>query len=236
MLEELYVYVEDYITQTAGSLQQGDDIILRDLLTECIAEQLTQMNSYGDAYRNFDEFKEVLQKRMNALPRTNFDLSKIDLKALDLPKWLRHTPLLERTLNFFWGVVDVGCFGLFFQGWGLWEPAKLAATIGKIPLFQWVKNQSLEKWVVGLVLSAFVLKFVESARKLADDKLTPQGRTQARWNIVTSFAESILYSTIYLNIMGKTRINNVFILSFAIFAKSLGLLSIALRPKREFFQ
>jgi hypothetical protein len=227
---------------------------LKALLKPVLKAQLELMASKNDAYRNLDEFKEVIKKRLRKIDEQKFeeyDFAKIniehvtecDLSDLNehnrnyhVSQWIRHVPLLERIMNLNWAIVDIGCVGLYLQGWHLLDTAKCSDRIGEVAVFQWVKNYQLDTWVIGLVCTGFAWKFLESVRKLSDDALTPQERRQARWNAVTSLAEVTLYSTIFANHIGKTQFNNAYLQWLAIASKSLGLLSIVTRPKHEFFQ
>lgn len=151
---------------------------------------------------------------------------------------MQRPPLLERIGNVIWTIVDVGCIGIYLQGWKLLDTAKWAAQIGQYRLFNWVKDCQLGHVVTGLVWTGFTLKLIEAVRKLTDEKLvlTSQQKRQATWDVITSTAESILFGATYLSQTGRLRINATYLLCGAIIAKSLGLLAIAVQPKREFFQ
>jgi hypothetical protein len=207
---------------------------LRNIVRGCLQAQLEKMAANNDAYRNVEEFKQVLQKRLQKVNSEDFNFSNVRLD--DVKIFLRHTPLIEKLTNFVWTLVDIGCVGLYSQGWNLIDTAKWAERMGQYPGFQWVKNQTLDTWVVGLVCAGFALKLLEASRKLQDEALTEEERDRARWNIRTSKAELIYFGIIYLNAIGQTDIANKNVQWLAIFAKSLGLLSIALRPKHRYFQ
>jgi len=130
----------------------------------------------------------------------------------------------------------VGCIGLFFQEWKLLDTAKWAERIGHVQGFHWIKSLSFETLVIGLVCTGFTLKLYEAVRKLYDEALTKEERDQARWNIVTSAAEITFYGAIYMNRIGQSAIQPSTIHWLAIFAKSLGLICIASRPARRFFE
>ncbi len=231
-----------------------DFLSLRQLLRDCLKAQLKKMDENNDAYRSLDEFKDVVYRRLIEMKKADFneyDFDRIthhDLKMVDLSdlnkknqdyhvaQWIRHVPLAERILSLNWMIVDVGCVGLYLQGWKLIDTAKWAEQIGQYPAFQWVKNHHLEKWVVGLVCTAFSWKLFEAARKLYDENLTVQQKRNARWDVVTSTAELTLFTAIFLNQIGKTHFNHAYLQWLAIGAKSLGLLNIITRPEPEFFQ
>jgi hypothetical protein len=227
---------------------------LREFLKAKLNAQLNQMLKYGDAYYNLEDFKKVLKTRLEKETAAEFNqygflqitLDQIKgVELTDLKKenedyhvayWMRKAPLTERIMNLNWMVVDWGTVAVCFQEWKILDTAKWAARIGQYPGLQWVNNFRLSSWVIGLVCSAFGLKFYEAVRKLADEALTPQEKRNACWDAVSSLGEFILYGAVFLNHIGKTRFDNVYIHCFAIVAKSLGLLSIATKPKHEFFK
>lgn len=221
---------------------------LRKAVQKCLTEQLMQMTKYNDAYRNIEEFVSIIEKRLREENGENYAFAKdyfanVDLSNLNkanpnyqVANWVRKTSLIQRIMDINWTLVDIGCVGLYFQGWKLWDTAKWADRIGQYSAFQWVKNQRLDIWVVGLVFSGFAIKLFESVRKLRDETLTPQAKRQARWDVATSLAEAVFFGAIYTNLIGRTLFNNVYLQCLAIVAKSLGLLSIATKPKPKFFQ
>ena len=237
---ELLESLTDVLLFDPAELENFDEIDenqreeLRGVIYNCLKAQLEEMKANNDAYRSVDEFKSVLQKRLRAIQNNNYDFAGVDLSHVKVT--LHHTPLLERIMNLNWAVVDMGCVCLYLKGWNLLDTAKWADRIGQYPGFQWVKNQHLDRWVVGLVFTAFAWKLLEATRKLQDEALTREERIKARWNVVTSSAELILWGTTFLKLTEKIQINSSYLYCLAIFAKSLGLLSIALRPRHQFFQ
>lgn len=239
-------FFEQGLSQERESLYQE----CLQIAKECLTEQFTHMSNTNDAYRNVEEFIKVIEARLKAKThikengqRILFDLSQINLNYLtknnpkyNVTHWIRLVPLAERIVHANWTLVNMGSPILNFRDWNLLNTAKYAEQIGQYQGFQWIKEQSLDIWVTGLVCSAFAWQLFESVRKLTDDALTPQEKRQARWDAVTSFAEIVLHGTNFLNLIGKTKIDNAYIQCFAIGAKSLGLLSIATRPSPEFFQ
>lgn len=210
---------------------------LPSVLQNCIEDQLIQMASSNDAYHNMDEFLSVLQKRLDAQSYPNFlsDLEK-DNPIYLANEWVRQATLADRIANLNWTVVDAGCIALYFQEWGLLDTAKWAERISQNSKFQWVKTQSLETWVVGVVCTGFAWKLFESTRRLFDEKLTKEAKSQMRWNAITSLGELVLFGASYTNLVGLTTFNNVYLQSFAVAAKSLGLFSIAMKPSHEYFK
>ena len=47
----------------------------------------------------------------------DYVVNGLNLNALEVH--VRYTPLLERITNVLWNIVDVGCVGLYLQGWNL---------------------------------------------------------------------------------------------------------------------
>lgn len=240
------------------ALEEMEDLFdLESIAKACLQEQLEEMRKHGYnvAYQSVEEFKSDLQYRLKSasfqqkirdklLANPNVDKGEVDnltriiantsLKDLSVP--ICHLPFLERLNNMTWTVVDLGCILLYARGWGFIDTAKWAEGIGQTQGFQWVKNQNLDSWVVGFVSVGFLLKLLEAIRKLEDEAMTPQSKRQARWDRVTSFAELIYYGSIFTNLIGKTSFNEVKLQWLAIFAKSLGLLSIAVKPDHQYFQ
>jgi hypothetical protein len=245
---------ENKIEERVKQINHADFEKLHTLLRNCLKAQLQAMHKNGDAYRNLGEFKDVVQRRLHNMKEVDFNkyefnqISLQALKAVDfsdlneknpnyhVAKWIRHVPLAERITNLNWSIVDIGCVGLYLQGWELLDTAKWAEKIGQYPVFQWVKNHQLDTWVIGLVCTAFSWKLFEALRKLLDEELTAQEKRRAIWNVFTSVAELALFGAIFLNHIGQTKFNNVHLQWLAIGARSLGTLSIVTRPEHEFFQ
>lgn len=217
-----------------GNTKEEREKGLHQKAKEYLQSQLKDMTEQSYVYRNVEEFKGVLARRLKDSEDPEYDFTTVDLAGLDVP--LRHVPLLERIANFNWAIVDIGCIGFYFHAWNLLDTAKWAEKIGQYQGFQWVRHSSLEHWVVGLLTTAFALKLVEAVRKLRDEVLTQQEIRQARWNAITSCAEVILFSSVYLNLMGLTKFNTIHIQCLTILAKSLGILSIVTKPKHQLFQ
>ena len=222
----------------------------------CLETHLEDMADKKIAYCNTDELKGVLQKHIlmwgggtiqidnngkvikpgavNPIVAANYPVVGLNLNALKVH--LRHTPLLERVTNVLWNIVDVGCIGLYLQGWNLIDTAKWAERIGKYEAFTWVKKHELETYVRVFVCGAFLAKLVEAARKLRNDALTPQERNNARNDVIVCIAELIFNGSGYLNHAGYMKISHTFIELSAIVAKFLGVWFIATKPGHEFFQ
>lgn len=250
VLEEEVGLDEDDDEDEDDNLDAADIPHLRDLATKALGNQLISMAKNGDAYPTAQAFKDTLTKHLNAVIRENgetwlreysqqkttlFDI-EVDLTNLEIE--FRHVPIGERLTNLAWAVVDLACVGMYFKEWNLLDTAKWADRVGQYQGFQWVKDSHADKWFIGALTGAFALKLLEAGRKLLDDTLTKQERLQARWNVVTSLAELNLYGSMYLHMLGRTQFSPVYIQACAIFAKSLGILSIATRihQQREFFR
>lgn len=161
-------------------------------------------------------------------------LSLADIKKIDVP--LHHVPLVERLTNWLWAIVDLQCVALYLHGWNLLDTAKWAARIGQYPGFQWIKTQSLELWVRGLVCVAYSTKLLEACRKLADERLTDAQRRDAKWHRVTSLAELVYNGAGFIDAMGLKQISPTTIHWLAIAAKTIGLLEIVTKPRHKFFE
>lgn len=224
-------------------ISQEDINALSNVIEKCLEDQLELMIAHNDAYRSLDEFIGQIKKRLEAQDIEGFDFSEIDLSELNetnpeynVSAWIRLVPTLEKITNLNWAVVDALTIAWWAKEWKFLDTAKLASNIGQYRALSWVQNHSLEYWLIGLVCTGFTWKLLEAARKLRDDALTTEEKRQARWNVVTSAAEIAFFGTIFMNIIGKTQINNAYVQLLAIGAKSLGLISIATRPRHQFFQ
>jgi len=226
---------------------------LKKIIENCLIDQLNLMNANNDGYRNLEEFVGQLEKRFRKLGHPYIDFPNIDLSKFvtkDLSKnddksndytqnvstgMVYKVPTLEKITNIHWAVVDCLTVALSLKEWGLLDTAKLAETIGQHHAFQWVKNQKLECWLIGLVCTSFSWKLLESVRRLRDEELSTNGRHQTRWDAVTSLAELTYFGSIFTNLIGKTNFSSAHVQILAITAKSLGLLSIFTRPNYEVF-
>lgn len=235
----------DYLAQEFDAEGLDNEAIeeLRAIAQKCLEDQLILMKANNDAYRSLDELIGQLQKRLLKVESDDFDFSGIDLSNLNeenpdyyVSQWIRSVPILEKITNLNWAIVDVMTIAWWAKEWKLLDTAKLATTMGQHRAFQWVQNHNLENWLIGLVCSAFAWKLLEAVRKLRDEALTTEEKRQARWDVITSLAEITFFSAIFTNLIGKTQINNAYVQMLAIGAKSLGLLSIATRPRHKFFQ
>jgi|GEM_PF-3602806 len=218
--------------EVQDKLNENDHSDVRKLVKKVLGQLLSTMASEDHAYRNFDEFKNALQVRLNKNLSEDLDLTDLQVT----PQWIRRTPFIERIINLSWFIVDIGCIGLYFQEWRLLDTAKWAAHMGQYSAFRGVKDHHLAHWVVGLVSSTFAIKLVEMTRRLQDDALTVEERRHTRWNWVTALGELVFFGTTYMDMMGQIKVNHAYLHCFAIVAKSLGLLSIVTRPKHQFFQ
>lgn len=210
-----------------------DDDALQQVARSSLEEQLKSMGENNDSYRDAGEFKECLRRRINH--KHQLDLTEGCFDALDIT--LRHVSPLKKVINGMWGIVDIGCIVLCFQGWKLVDTAKQAERIGQYPGFQWVKSGSLDTRAVGFVSLAFALQVVEAVRKLQFEALSEQDRNQAYRDIVTSFFESVFYGSIYLRNLGyQSTISFATVQCLAILAKTLGLIAIVTRPTHKYFE
>lgn len=238
------------LKQIVNSIKMQDGLgaewnsFLEKHVKDCLNKTLTEMDEKGIAFSNEKEFATVVRNRIVTIPdkynkgaNANFKFSRYNLN--DLKVQTRHVPLFEKITNLNFAVVDISCVGLYLQTWNLLNTAKWAAKLGQVSVLRWVTRITLETWVVGTVASAFAFKLIESIRRLRDDHLTKQEKTQVSWAVVTSAAEEILHSSNFMNLMGYAKINKVYLYCFAIVAKSLGVAGIVHQVEAEpydFFQ
>lgn len=229
--------------------------------TLVIEEHLKEMRALNMGYCNADQFKEVLQKRIQnteinenengdlffeikteekpkiiKAPSLNevWDLSEIEIN--DLTVTVIPATLTNKIVSVVWNIADVGCVALFLQGWGLLDTAKWSAKIGQIPGLGFVKNQRLDTWLSGICAGNYFLKFYESLRQLHDENLTAEQKRNTKWDAINSFAESVFNGAYCLNSKGYLKISNPTIQVLAIVAKGIGILNIATRPNHEYFK
>lgn len=214
--------------------QNIDEEKIKEIAQSTLEGQLKSMADINIAYEDTEKFKELLQQRVREFTFAGVDLTEVSLTNLEVT--LRRTSLMDRVVTTLFNICDIGTVGLFLQIWNLLDTAKWAARIGKIPGFQWVNNCSLDAFVSGACSLAYGLKCVESARKLHDEKLTPQERRNARWEAVNAAAEFVFNGTYFLNSTKSMQIPGTVISVFAIIAKSIGILNIVTRPDHVYFQ
>jgi hypothetical protein len=201
--------------------------------------RLRSMREHGDSYRSVDEFKNVLTRHIQRHTKNHsiFTQDQINsINLVDLTVTLRHIPVGERITNFNWKIVDILCIGFFMREWNFLDTAKWAERVGQWPSFQWVRDQHFDTLLMGLICTGFITKICEAAKKLFIDDLTQEEKTQTRWDVVASTAELAFYGAIFMNMIGKTAIAQSRICWMGILAKSLGVISIAMRPEHQFFQ
>jgi hypothetical protein len=184
-------------------------------------------------YRNVNVFKDVLINRL----KTEGIIE--ELNCDDAEKWIHPRSLLNKIISIVWTVVNTGCVISALKEWKLLDTAKLAGQIGQIPLFCWVKKQSLGHWIVGLVLTGFSLQVVEAGLKLilpSQNPLKKEEKQEAYWSVYSSLGETILFGSIFLNMIGQTQIEKRTIDYFRIGAKLVGIYKILSTPPRQYFQ
>lgn len=215
-------------------LQYQNEQELEDFAKKCLEHRFKEMDKVNSGYRSVDEFKAVLKEEIRAANNPLFVLTDVELDDFEVT--LRHIPLGERLTTLTWMTADACLVGFFVNHWKLIDIASWAESIGEIPGFHWVKNSSFDTWSYGIVCTGFGLQLYEATRKLYDEALTEQDRRNAHWKVTTSVAELVYYGSIFMNRIGQTAIEQSSIYCLAIFAKSLGLISIATRPAPLFFQ
>lgn len=214
------------VIRTQIAVDVMDDAKVLGIATECVKNELESMEKApgGVSYTDEEEFKDVLQIWV----RKQAGLENISLAALDVAR-LPVSPL-SLVHDFVWVFIELGCAGLYLQEWNLLDTAKYAEKIGGF-----ATQISLLSGVYVLLTTGFALKLCEAVRKLNYDAMTVAERNRAKWDIFTSIFEFSLYGLSYLNSVGHTAFKNSTLLWLTVIAKSFGLISIAVRPKHQFF-
>lgn len=158
------------------------------------------------------------------------------VKDVEFAKYLRKSTLLERILNVNWLVVDVACVACYLKEWQLLDLAKYAARIGQVRGLGWVNTQHFDSWFYASITSGFLIKLTIATKQLWKAESTPKEKTRARWDIVTSVAEAALYAASWAGQVGIIRRDDTRLAWITLAAKSLGVMSILVRPKYEFFE
>ncbi len=209
------------------------EVTIDNILKVCLKEHLKQMEEHNHAYQNIDDFLEALKERLSKKIEVKgvFEWKEVNVQAIkeercnDPIQWIKHVTLIDKIINWNWLAADIGCIGLFLKGWNFLDTAKWANRIGQYSVFRWVKNQTLETFMLKLACVGSTLKIFESIRKLRDDKLNEQQEKNVRWNILTSVADLAFYGTVYFNQTAKTTIPHSIIQILAIITKALGIYS-----------
>lgn len=239
------VVLKDLVSYLIASVPVGKPVPhegeLRAVVQQCLKAQLELMADKDDAYRNLGEFIGQLEKRLRKEDQDWFVESGFSglkqSEEYDLTKWFRHVPTLEKITNISWVVADVLANAWWLGvAWNIVNLDKCAETIGQYRAFAWVKNQNLETCLIGSVCVGFAWRLLESVRKLRDEKLSDIEKRQMEWNTVTDATNLVFFGAIFTNMISQTKINNTWILALSVGARSLGLLSLLIKPKREFFE
>lgn len=189
---------------------------------------------YGErgGFRNEKDVKNVLKrffiKSFQSSPIVNCEISKIDFSDLNIN--LKPISSLQRGVVYSLMCADVLCVPDFLQGWGLIDLAPYAAKIGECRFFSSIVNQPLGDYIWAGLLSGFFFQSLEAAQVLYQDHLTPEEKREAQWKLIYSAAEC-LYSISNLSRQDPWVIN-----SFALFAKSLGLVVFLAESRAVFFE
>jgi hypothetical protein len=228
--------LENVVAKLAAAYPIHDQQALRALAKNQIDLQLKIMAANDDAYHSTQDFALVLERGLKKAfqPYMGADANRIDLSDLDVPTFA--PTLVDRIVNLTWTFVNFGCVGLYASGWNLLDTGMWAHRIGQHKGFNWIKNQSLETWVRGAVCLAFSAKLFEATRKLSDERLSPNARTNAKLDAISALFEVVYQGAGYINHRAILNISPGFIHSAAIFAKGVGLVCICLRPKPNYFE
>ncbi len=235
--------LNDLVAKLTPQLPGASAEAIRTFAQSQLEAQLKAMASNQDAYRSVEEFKAVLQARIRSAEFAAHNVAAVSLTDLEVA--VVSKSLIERITSMNWIFVDIGCVGLYFQGWNLLDTEKLANSVGQCKVFGWSLNQSrafnwsvaqsLEAWVRGAVCFGYTLKLYQASRNLLTQRLTPEAKKRELWDVATSTFELIYNGAGYLNKIGALRVSPGFIFLAAIAAKGLGIVSILYKPEVKYF-
>lgn len=225
--ESLTTIIENHLYPDGGVARAEHDRIKEEIAKVCLRREFEDFEDTAGcvSYRDRDEFRNVLQNKwvrsVNGLHRISLKDLEVKLLPVSWTAWAN---------DITWMFCDIGCAGLYLQEWNLVDTAKIAERIGGV-----AKTISLEAGVYFMLSTGFALRFCEAVNKLRSGTWTVAERNQAKWDAITSIFEFTLYGASYLNAVGHLAIKNTSLLWLTVIAKSVGLISIAVKPKHQFF-
>ena len=207
----------------------------RDAMRQFAKQELTafldDMVNHDDDFSTEEEFKKFLRNwlrvRLKNDLEVKFDPAMIDLSALKIK--LKSYSQVDKVMFSGFFFADIACIPDFLQTWGVISLAPCVKAVGSIPLFSWVRSQSLGDWVWLGLLTGFVCQFVDAAQSLWKEELSPAKRREAQWVLVASVAECALCIS---NLM---KASDPLINGLALIAKSLGVKVFFVSAKVVFF-
>lgn len=200
--------------------------------------QLKQMVKEDRYYKNFDLFKEDLEERI----RKDEKYSTLVLGD-DLIRAFHSLSLLETVSHICFTALDLVCVPFFLHEWDLLNPVKgavsaavdwvglgsIAKGMGEIRIFQWAGQYSLGDWVTGLCCAGLGVQFVEAARELHDENLTPKEKLNTQWKLAAAGTEFVY------NVASLLQASQVTLIALAIIAKTIGILRFVAQKPIEIF-
>ena len=171
-------------------------------LEEMISEEISQANQAS-----------------NQAASGNFKFSS----SLNENKWLHQPSLAERIIGLNWSAVDCVCVAWWFHEWKFIDAKKFAASMGQLTVFQAVKGEILDNWLIGLICTGCAFELLEDSRKLCFDTLRPEERQKALGSVFSNGASLVFYSVVFSNMIGQTAIAASYVHTLAVCSRSIGL-------------
>jgi hypothetical protein len=221
--------------QAFAAHQQGtDEGGLKALVRSILVKLLKNMYDLDYSFRDVDQFKNALQERFDGPDGVQLrQIGVLDLTGLKIP--LKPVFLLDRKIKIDWLGVDIATVLFNCKEWNLVDTAHLANQVGRYSALSLLKSQSLLAWVLGAVCLGYSLEFAKAGCQLLFAKhLTGDERKRARWSLIASLGEAILFGSLFLDDRQFMQIPSASIFKIAIFSRSLGILSIVNKPAKEF--
>ncbi|MBA3721709.1 MAG: hypothetical protein H0W88_04845 [Parachlamydiaceae bacterium] len=214
----------DFNKERDESIKQFARHSLNDFLEHISDEDIT--------YRYPEQLKKDLKKwlihDLNFHELKDCNPAKVNFTKLEIP--LKKLPILDFLSKCCFTVTTIGWVPSFLQSWGVIDLSFVTNAMGRYKALKWLSGQSLDKWLTAGLCLAYVFKFIESSRILRQNSSSPNDKSMARWDAVTSATEFIFNFTIIKNV------TQTFIVFSMLIAKSIGLFSIMWKPSPQFFE
>lgn len=180
----------------------------------------------------FENSHLFLEKLQNWLLAADIQKNYQELNVMDLLLQLKRKSLPSKIISLLGLMVETGTVFFCFNRWNLLSTTAVAAQIGRIPLFTWVKNTSLEKNLKGTACFASLFKVYESLRELSDERIGAIAKVQLRWDLGVSSADAACFGMQYLYAAGKLNLPLPWMHLIALVNDLIGVVSILNRPKQ----
>ena len=210
---------------------QSRDPLVHQYAQEQLKAFLEKMVENDQDFCSEDEVKTGLNNWLTKVlednPEDDFDPYCINLQDLSIP--LKEIHWLEALTDATFVMIDIGCVPVFLQDWGLFDLSYYSNHAGRFPLYNLIRDWSLDDCIWGAMFVGFLLQFIVAVRCLMQEGLAPEESQDAKWLMAASLAE-FLYS---LAILQRRDPRLITFLAFS--AKSLGLLHFLCASKPSFF-